>query len=633
MSRASGIPPPVIRSAPDLPPVTDPSEAPELVAAAVSSTPAHAAHRPPAGLGIAVKLGMVLAVFALFSVALTAYYLYSSSSSQLRQAAERDLLTAAHVLARNLTLSLENAERYVGMLSGLPDARRALEAERAGAATDGAAQQRLAEAFEALFAVQPNVSQIRLIAADRHGLERVRVDRDNDGLGTLRVSGEDLQEKAHFPYVFETLRRRPGEVYFSDISLNRETGAHAGEDQPTLRVAGPVADAAGRALGVVVVNIDVGRYFDRLRGDFPASYQIYLANHRGDYLVHPDPAQTFGFDHGHRILVQDSFPEVAPVLAGSVRQVLIESAPGHGPGGRVTAFVRLPFGDADDGRTLVLGLSQPLEEVFELFAAHRRKAATMVGVLGVLAVALSLLVARAVTGPVNAMVAAVTAFGSGRREGGLPVSRRDELGVLARSVAAMQEQIASQLTELERSRSEMDHLAHHDALTGLPNRRMFLAYLEAGIARARRSGKRFALVFVDLDRFKEINDRYGHAVGDAVLLDVAGRLKLAVRADDTVARLAGDEFTVMCENLDTPVDAVLIAQKLHDSFLQPVLADGQEVAVKASIGVGLYPEHGEDALALLRSADKAMYRVKLAGRNSYCLFDLPAEGEVGREPG
>ena len=196
----------------------------------------------------------------------------------------------------------------------------------------------------------------------------------------------------------------------------------------------------------------------------------------------------------------------------------------------------------------------------------------------------------------------------------LPVDREDEVGELARSFQDMEQQILRQMNELNASRDAMAHLAHHDALTGLPNRRMFEQRLAQALELSRRSGRDCALLFVDLDDFKAINDGRGHAVGDLVLQAVARTIVGAVRQADTVARLAGDEFTVLCENVDSEDAALQIAAKLEQAFESPLDIEGQPFPVRASIGVSLFPRDAHDAHTLLASADAAMYRIKQSRR-------------------
>ena len=165
------------------------------------------------------------------------------------------------------------------------------------------------------------------------------------------------------------------------------------------------------------------------------------------------------------------------------------------------------------------------------------------------------------------------------------------------------------------------HQAGHDALTGLPNRTRLRERLKHALARARRSGGRIAVLFVDLDRFKTINDSLGHAVGDALLCEVAQRLKQSVRTGDLVARLGGDEFVVLAEHIGRPDDAARVARKLIEVIELPYAVAGREFVLSASIGIGLYPDDAGDLDTLLRVADTAMYGVKHGGRNGYGYYE------------
>lgn len=154
------------------------------------------------------------------------------------------------------------------------------------------------------------------------------------------------------------------------------------------------------------------------------------------------------------------------------------------------------------------------------------------------------------------------------------------------------------------------HLAHHDPLSGLPNRNLFQDHLRQALERGRRSGRLAALMLCDLNDFKQINDRHGHGAGDAVIVATAGRLCAAVRGSDLVARLAGDEFTVLLEDLDREQDALDIARKILARVSEPIHVDGAELRVGISIGIALFPAHGGDGESLLRQADAAMYAAK-----------------------
>ena len=191
--------------------------------------------------------------------------------------------------------------------------------------------------------------------------------------------------------------------------------------------------------------------------------------------------------------------------------------------------------------------------------------------------------------------------------------------------------VFSDITRRKAEQEQIQFLAYHDGLTGLPNRGLFLDRLHHALAHAHRSHTLVAVLFVDLDNFKPVNDTLGHHVGDRLLQTVAERLTGAVREADTVARLGGDEFTVILESLGDANDVPLIVQKIIDAISQPMQVDGQEVITTASIGVSLYPADSTDADDLLRQADTAMYRAKASGRNSFCFFEPqpPVPAQLG----
>ncbi|PHS37840.1 MAG: hypothetical protein COB07_09855 [Sulfurovum sp.] len=167
---------------------------------------------------------------------------------------------------------------------------------------------------------------------------------------------------------------------------------------------------------------------------------------------------------------------------------------------------------------------------------------------------------------------------------------------------------------------EIQHQAHHDALTGLPNRVLFADRLEQGIKKAERHQRGLALFFIDLDKFKHINDSLGHGVGDNVLKAVAKRLEGIIRKEDTLARLSGDEFTVIIEDLAHPEDASILANKILGVLSEPMYIDDHMLYVAGSIGISLYPKDAKDAQYLLKYADTAMYKAKEEGRNNYQFY-------------
>ena len=168
--------------------------------------------------------------------------------------------------------------------------------------------------------------------------------------------------------------------------------------------------------------------------------------------------------------------------------------------------------------------------------------------------------------------------------------------------------------------AQVEQLALHDPLTGLPNRKLFLDHLNLSISAARRAKHKLAVLFIDLDRFKIVNDSLGHAVGDKLLQVVAARLRTALRETDTVARMGGDEFTVLAPVVHTVEDAIAVAKKIREAVGEVIAVEGREIFITASIGIGVYPNDGADASTLLKNADAAMYRAKAQGSDLFELY-------------
>lgn len=184
------------------------------------------------------------------------------------------------------------------------------------------------------------------------------------------------------------------------------------------------------------------------------------------------------------------------------------------------------------------------------------------------------------------------------------------------------------ITHRKQTEKLLQHLAGHDPLTGLANRRLFGEHLTKAIAYAQRDRKRLAVLFLDLDHFKEINDQHGHEAGDGVLQEAANRIQGEIRRSDTMARLGGDEFTLVVSNVEETQDPMAVARKIIEEVGRPFLCNHHPCHIGVSIGISLFPDHGEDAETLLNHADQAMYQAKQKGRNRFALYSSAAAAET-----
>ncbi|MEJ6004352.1 EAL domain-containing protein [Paucibacter sp. AS339] len=199
------------------------------------------------------------------------------------------------------------------------------------------------------------------------------------------------------------------------------------------------------------------------------------------------------------------------------------------------------------------------------------------------------------------------------------ILHRQELE-LQRTNAELDQRVHARTAELASAKARLEHLAHHDPLTGLPNRLLYLDHLRRQISRAQRNDEQLAVLYIDLDRFKEVNDSLGHPVGDELLIEVARRLGAIIRGGDILARLGGDEFACVLACTDARLEAAPVAQKLIAALLAPLNLQAHELQISASIGISLYPADGRSADELSQASDTAMYEAKRAGRNRFHFY-------------
>lgn len=404
----------------------------------------------------------------------------------------------------------------------------------------------------------------------------------------------------------------------TDIPVISKPQAHPLDGGPIVIMAAPVRDASKRVVavlaGIVALN-GPGLFSGREERPLGAtgSYllispvdKVFVGSSESSVILKSTPPEGVNLIHD-RAMAGYRGTGVAINSNGVEELVAIQSVPSTG----WFVVARLPtaeaFGPVNVLRTLALEGS-------------------LIALIVVLFI-LFLLLPR-ILRPLTDASRAMREMANGTRElATLPVVRKDEVGSLVLGFNSLLERLHEKDAELNESKARMSFMAHHDSLTGLFNREMLEVRLQHALDRAERDGSRFALLFCDLDCFKPINDGHGHKVGDAVLVQVASRLREGCRRADTVARLGGDEFVILLSDLeDARRDATALAWRYLTAIREPYSVGGRIFTLGVSIGITLYQGGAISRSQLMAQADTAMYRAKRAGKNDICFFeDAPGE--------
>jgi diguanylate cyclase (GGDEF)-like protein len=423
-------------------------------------------------------------------------------------------------------------------------------------------------------------------------------DLHGDRLASLRNRRDRNINIAARPYFQETLRMREGVVtppFRSALS-----------GRPVVSLTQPLVDARGEIYGVLVGGLDL------LRPAFAAQIEalrtreqgyLFIVANDGTVVHHPDKALILTKPSA------DAMPALTAPLAspeGWRADVIDRGEPS------LVAWKRLRHVD------WTVGVAYPLRDAFAPMSSVWFNALGAAGLFTALAGVFGWGLVKVLLEPLEELQGVVEAIDAGATDiSAFDVDGADEFGVLSRALYRLS-------SARKQAADDLHRLATTDALTGAYNRRMFDQFLPAALARARRSGEAVAVAFLDIDRFKSINDTHGHAVGDAMLAEFARRLQGAVRCTDTVARLAGDEFVVVFEQVRGAGEANQLGEKILAAMTPPFDAGELTLRVTASIGIAITGgPAGADAI--MQAADNALYGVKAAGRNGYAVNVMGAE--------
>ena len=429
-----------------------------------------------------------------------------------------------------------------------------------------------------------NYEQIRYL--DNQGMEIVRV--NYNGGKPIEVSPENLQSKQNRYYFKDAFQLSQGEVFVSPFDLNIEHGKVEEPFKPMIRFATPVFDQSGTKRGVILINYlgqDLLNLFQEINSGVPG--ETMLVNRDGFWLLHPDAEKEWGFMFPDR--AQFSFsrqnPEVWAQILSSLSGELRTSQGLYVYSTIVplesTYISSTESGDAVGANRQVLNGKDYFWKIISFISAETLSA-NLSGLKGDL-------------------------FGLG--------------GMLFLFGTVGLWPLAETIIRRKHFQKQLVTMAHYDALTGLPNRTLFFDRFDQALSLASRYERMCALLYVDLDGFKSVNDTLGHDSGDELLIAVGKKMSSCCRGSDTVARLGGDEFIILLTEISAAEGAEFFAQQILQVFEDPFSLQKGDVTVGASIGISVFPLHGETADQLMTSADKAMYRSKGRGKNTYTSAD------------
>lgn len=436
--------------------------------------------------------------------------------------------------------------------------------------------------YRSFSASKKNYAQIRYL--DSNGMEVVRVNSNNGQ--PISIPKAQLQLKRDRYYFKDSFKLDRDEVFISPFDLNIERGKVEEPYKPMIRFSTPVFDQSGVKRGIVMINYLGQDFLDIFMEISPENQsQIMLVNKDGYWLSHPEVEKEWGFMFADRRHVSftrqqpEIWKEILPCFSG---QVFTSEG----------LYVFTTVSPLDSHCTSSEGSGDAYGSSDQKIAAEEYFWKII-----------SFVSKKSLSGPLDKLK--INLF---------------ELGGLLFLLGAVGAWfLAETFTRRGLYRAQLINMAHFDALTGLPNRTLFYDRLDQSLLLAKRYDRKCALLYVDLDGFKSINDTLGHTAGDELLTAVGQRMVGCCRTSDTIARLGGDEYAILLAEVADAKGAEVLAEQVLVAIKEPFYLKQQEAIIGASIGIAIFPEHGQTADQLVTSADMAMYSSKGRGKNTYTM--------------
>lgn len=578
-------------------------------------------------MAIREKIIVLVSLLAIMTGVTITAWIFSKFNDELMRNELAELSSETSLQGNEFKYQIEEVLRDVSFLRGTPPVNGIIRAYSNNGIDpfDGSTidiwYSRLATIFSEMLEAKKEYVQIRYIGLKNNGREIVRVDRYGPNGTIRRVPENELQEKGDTYYFREAISTPINDLYLSKIDLNRERGRIIVPFEPVIRAAVPVYDESDTPFGIIVINFDISRGLANLSNVSNKKHEYYVTNENGDYIKHDDMQKTFRFEFGDRSNAIDDFREFKKIIAAADERVVSLLRKD-----KVINMRTIQYNPYNPRQKIGIIAIDDYEDSTKVSKKVLQQTYMIILGLIIITILIGIWFSRQLTTPIMQITRAIKSYGEGNRDVDLPVDSTGEAGVLARAFSESFEILTQKEKELHYLNKELEKRAMYDPLTGLANRPLFFEHIEQSIKRTRRYGNKLAIVFIDLDNFKYINDNYGHLVGDKVLVELADRLNKCCRDSDLLARYAGDELIVVMENIEEMSNISVFTGKLKEVISTPFIIEDQDnnntisLDVTLSIGIAVFPTDAESVNELIHCADLAMYEAKSRGKNQQVYY-------------
>lgn len=556
-------------------------------------------------LSLSTKIVVFTSVMILITTSLIASIVLYSSKTYFLQRSTENLQQEANLISQDIHNSFKKLSNDLLILSNIPSVNDIIETSKQHDALSSQKRDhekwksRLAVIFSAILKANPTYTQARYIGRANNGKEILRVNQVNGKI--YRTSEAELQEKNTEPYFNKAINATEGSVIFSAVSYNREHGKIEYPLVPTLRIMMPVYDKHHHPFGFLIFNLDYEKHLKNILLESNSNNKLILFNEFGDYFVYNPKDKTLKFTkHDQEIYDLSDSRKKSEKLNSLLKR--LRKKPDN-----ITISKNIYSSSAKKDNVLTLTISVDKNELFKNDNQIIQNILFMLSAIAIITILITMVFSKWLMRNLKQMTETISKSSPNDGHEQLPTQLKDEVGVLARAFVSK--------TELLRK------MALYDSLTGLANRNHFLDHLHSAILRAERTKKLLAVCFIDLNRFKYINDHHGHNYGDDLLVSFSKRMLSIARDTDFIGRLGGDEFGIIIENLNNFEDINAIENRLTPLLGHMYNIKNLPIKMTISVGVAIYPLHGQTVDELMKSADIAMYEAKKVRSGKWVIFD------------